>query len=312
MTLRSTLTSQDTSPAARTEAGPMPDSFRRLGRGLNALAWVSPALAGQVLTRLWFTPLHGEPGQRTRAFWASADRRQPLYLDPNGLDLHLWGNPKAPLILGVHGWRGSGSQFREWVTPLVNAGYQVCLFDLPGHGLNKSRRTHVYEFARVLLTIQTQLGQPAAVIAHSLGAQSVIQAMAQGFQPGQLALVAPGLDVNALFESFNGALGLNNRTRAAFERSLTTETRALSRRYLNEDTSIWQRISLDFAAPFLTLPGVLVMDADDREVPIADLHRAAAAWPAAESIQTRGLGHSGALKDAAVIRQLVSYFQRQL
>lgn len=312
MTLFSALSSQQTRAPVAAQTGLMPASFKRLGRALNALSWLSPNLAAQALTRLWFTPVHGEPGVRTRSFWNSADRRQTLYLDPAGLDLHLWGQPNAPLILGVHGWRGSGSQFRELVAPLVEAGYQVCLFDLPGHGLNKSRHTHVYEFAQTLVLIQAQLGQPAAVMAHSLGAQSVIQAMALGLQPGQLALIAPGLDVQALFARFHGALGLNERSRDAFVRHLTAHSRELSRRFLDEDTSIWQRISLDFAEPFLQLPGILVVDEDDPEVPRGDFQRTAAAWPAAESIQTRGLGHSGALKDAAVIQQLVNYFQRQL
>ena len=312
MTLFTALSSQDTRSTVTAQAGLMPASFKRLGSALNALSWVAPKLAAQALTRLWFTPVHADPGVRTRAFWDSADRRQALYLDPIGLDLHLWGAPDAPLILGVHGWRGSGSQFRDLVPPLVEAGYQVCLFDLPGHGLHKSRHTHVYEFAQALVMMQTQLGQPAVVMAHSLGAQSVIQAMALGLQPGQLALVAPGLDVQALFDRFHGALGLNERSRDAFKRQLTAHSRMLSRRFLNEDTSIWQRLSLDFAEPFLQLPGILVVDEDDLEVPVGDFQRAAAAWPAAESIQTRGLGHTGALRDAAVIQQLVNYFQRQL
>lgn len=313
MTLRTAFSSQTAAaPDRRDNTGPMPASFRHLGRALNALGWVAPSLAGRLLTRLWFTPLHGEPGARTQAFWASADRRQTLYLNPQALDLHCWGAPDAPMILGVHGWRGSGSQFRQLVTPLVNAGYQVCLFDLPGHGLNPSRRTHIYEFAQVLLTLQSQLGRPAAVLAHSLGAQTVIQAMAQGFQTGQLALVAPGLEVRGLVNRFQQALGLNTRNRMAFERQLTAHTQSLSRRFLNTESTIWERINLDFAAAYLQLPGVLVLDEDDEEIPTADLQRTAAAWPQAESILTRGLGHSGALKDAAVIRQLADYFARQL
>jgi len=261
-----------------TPAGPMPQQFRNLGRVFNGLSPLLPTLSARLLTRLWFTPIHGQPGTRTRHFWNSADRRITLYINPEGIDLHCWGDPNAPLIVGVHGWRGSGSQFREMVAPLVEAGYQVCLFDLPGHGLNRSRMTDLFESARALMAVQDQLGQPAGVIAHSIGAQTVIQAMALGFDPAHLVLVAPGLEVRGLVDRFGETLGLTASTQAAFEQQ----------------------------------PGLLMFDSDDEEVAAVDLQRTLKAWPQAESLQTDGLGHSGPLKDAAVIQQLAHYFQRQL
>lgn len=293
-------------------AGPMPQQFRNLGRVFNALSRLLPTLSARVLTRLWFTPIHGQPGKRTRNFWDSADRRLVLYIDPEGIDLHCWGDPNAPLILGVHGWRGSGSQFREMVAPLVDAGYQVCLFDLPGHGLNRSRMTNLFEFAQVLMAVQDQLGQPAGVIAHSIGAQTVIQAMALGFDPAHLVLVAPGLEVRGLVDRFSETLGLTAATQAAFEHQLTLYSLDIAQRFLSVKVPIWQRVTLDFAQPFLDRPGLLMFDSDDEEVAAVDLQRTAKAWPQAESLQTDGLGHSGALKDAAVIQQLAHYFQRQL
>lgn len=310
MTLRPAFT--DTSVAAANRAGPMPKRYRAFGRALNGLALLSPTLAGRILTRLWFTPVHGRPGSRTQAFWASAHRRLPLCIGPDGIDLYCWGDPQAPLILGVHGWRGSGSQFRQLVTPLVDAGYQVCLFDLPGHGQNPSRSTHLYEFAQVLVAIQQQLGRPAGVIAHSLGAQAVVQAMAQGLAPTHLALIAPGLEVRGLVDRFSEALGLTASVQAAFERQLTDYSLLIAEAHLGVAVTIWDRVSLDFARHYLNGPGLVVIDRDDEEVAAADLERTLVAWPQAQPVRTRGLGHSGPLRDAEVRRQLTQYFQRLL
>lgn len=193
--LNSTALKPDSAKAASRQPGPVPLTYRALATGLNALGMVSPGLSARILQSLWFRPLHAKPSLRAQAFWQSAERRQAVTSRHCMLDIHYWGDPKAPLVLGVHGWRGSGVQFRHLVAPLVEAGYQVALFDLPAHGPHKTRFTHVFEFSQALLDIQKWIGQPAAVMAHSIGCQVVIQAMAQGFQTQSFVCFAPGINM---------------------------------------------------------------------------------------------------------------------
>ncbi|GGX40116.1 alpha/beta hydrolase family protein [Saccharospirillum salsuginis] len=316
MTLHRTATNDQLStrsPETGTrQSRPMPKRYRALGSALNVLGWVSPVSAGRVLNRMWFTPVHGRPGERTRAFWNSADRRIPMHIGPEGLDLHCWGPPTAPVILGVHGWRGSGSQFRQLVGPLVEAGYQVCLFDLPGHGLNPSRSTHLYEFVQVLLAIQDQLGRPAGVIAHSIGCQTVVQALEQGLQPGYLALVSPGLNIEAMVDRFSGFIGLSDRVKRAFKHELTAYSIEIAETWLGEPVAIWDRLNHDFARQVLTPNGLLVADREDEEVDWADFELTAGYWTGAETHFTRGLGHYRVLKDDGVVEKIARFFGERL
>lgn len=301
-----------TTPSQHTEPGFVPASYRALAAGLNLIGRVSPDLSARILQALWFRPVHGRPGKRTRTFWQGADRRHLLITGVDGIDLHFWGKPDAPLILGVHGWRGTGAQFRHLVPGLVQAGYQVCLFDMPAHGMNRTRFTHVFEFMQVLLSIQAHLGRPAGVIAHSLGCQAVVQAISQGFQPGHLVFIAPGLNMDAMMERFSQSLGLSSAVRRRFKTRLGARSIALSEAWVGTQETLYQRLSHQVARQHLDHPGLLVADDQDEEILWQDFNSITEYWPQAETTFSSGLGHYRILKDETVLHSVAAYFRRQL
>lgn len=292
------------------EPGRVPASYRALAAGLNLIGQVSPDLSARLLQALWFRPVHGRPGKRTQAFWQSADRRHPLITDTDGVDLHFWGERDAPMILGVHGWRGTGAQFRYLVPGLVEAGYQVCLFDMPAHGMNRTRFTHVFEFMQVLLSIQAELGQPAGVIAHSLGCQAVIQAVSKGFNPGHLAFIAPGFNMDAMLDRFSQSLGLSATVHQRFKARLGVQSMAISEAWVGTRETLYQRLSHRVVRQHLNHPGLLVADDQDEEILWHDFAAIADYWPQAETSFSSGLGHYRILKDETVLRRVADYFGR--
>ncbi|WP_167856129.1 alpha/beta fold hydrolase [Natronospirillum operosum] len=294
------------SPAqARGSASPISPVLRLLAGSLNTLARISPNTGAAMLQQLWFRPLHGKPSARSRAFWRSAERECTVNSTREDIRVHLWGQPDAPLVLGVHGWRGSGVQFRHLVQPLVAQGYQVGLFDLPAHGMHPARATHVLEFAQVLVNIQAALGQPAAVVAHSFGCQSVVQAMAMGFSPQYPVFVAPALDMTVMMQRFGAALGLISPLQTRFEARVDRTVRAIAKQWTGQPMSLTELLSHDFVRRHLNDPGLLIADRDDDEIPWSEIERVASYWHQADTCFTRGLGHYNVLKDTGVVETLV-------
>lgn len=319
MTTRPALTDTQNPGPARTAAsdphrkpGRVPAGFRAMATTLNLIGRVSPNLAGRMLQVLWFRPFHGQPGERTRAFWQSAHRRTVLLTGQGGVDLHFWGDPGAPMIVGVHGWRGTGAQFRHLVPGLVGAGYQICLFDMPAHGMNRTRFTHVYEFMEVLLAIQNKAGRPAGVIAHSLGCQAVIQAIAKGFRPGHLAFIAPGINMDAMVNRFSQSLGLSSAVHQRFRAHLAARSVRLSENWIGTRDTLFERLSHDVARQYLDHPGLLVADDQDEEIIWQDFKAVTEYWPGATTHFSSGLGHYRILKDEAVLGSVETYFRGQL
>ncbi|WP_028671793.1 alpha/beta fold hydrolase [Saccharospirillum impatiens] len=299
-------------PVANRTARAIPASFHALVTTVNLIGRFAPGLSARFLQSLWFRPFHARPGTRTQAFWRSAHRRTQMHSGQATIDLHFWGDPGAPLLLGVHGWRGSGVQFRHFVEPLTAAGYQVCLFDMPAHGMNPTRFTHVYEFMQVLLTIQEEVGRPAGVIAHSIGCQAVVQALARGFQPGYLGFISPGLNMEAMVDRFGQTLGLSENVHRSLKARLAKKSIGISKAWIGTRDTLFQTLSHDVARQHLTLPGLLIADDQDEEIDWQDIKTATDYWPLAGQRFSSGLGHYRILKDEAVIADLTAYFKALL
>ncbi|PTY35968.1 hypothetical protein BGP77_01185 [Saccharospirillum sp. MSK14-1] len=289
---------------------PVPRLYQSMRTALNGLGWLAPGLTGRILNRLWFTPYHGKPSPKAQAFWRSADRHHDLTMPWGRQRLYAWGDASAPLLIAVHGWLGSGSQFRHWVPALVESGYHVVVMDMPGHGYNKTRQTDLYEFARVLRATTELLGNPQGVMAHSIGSQAVIQALALGMTTEQMVLLAPGLNIQAVVDHFCTMMSISPRVRTAFEARLHNYSIDLAERHLGEPISIWERLGHDFARDYLRYPGLMITDQDDLEIPQSDFAMIHKNWPQAERITTTGLGHYRILKDATVGERVIDFFRQ--
>ena len=68
-------------------------------------------------------------------------------------------------------------------------------------------------------------------------------------------------------------------------------------------------MSVTAAAPSVRIPVLVVHDEDDNVAPIIQGAALAAAIPGAVLWRTRGLGHSGALRDPASIRRVVEFLR---
>ncbi|WP_183407043.1 alpha/beta fold hydrolase [Nocardioides marmorisolisilvae] len=277
---------------------------------------VAPGYAGRVANDLWFTapPRMGD-------LPVPAGGRSFSVLSQGATVVgQVWGEgfrqaqpaqaaqpttARAPkTVYLMHGWGGRGAQFGALVEPLVEAGYQVVMFDAPSHGdsgiveRTGERRTHGIEFARALDAVFDEFGPAEAVIAHSLGTISTYLDLRFGWLgTNRLVFIAPMTDAMSLFDGFQAALGFGPRTRAAMEAAtrdftglpVTEFDATLQSRYLDEP-----------------LPTFVVHDRDDRQTPYADA-KAFASAVGAEFMGTEGLGHRKVLRDPEVIKRVVEF-----
>ncbi len=76
-------------------------------------------------------------------------------------------------------------------------------------------------------------------------------------------------------------------------------------------TDVWNALSADHDPGAVTVPILLVHDADDRTVPLSEAQRTKAAYgDRAELMVTSGLGHSRVLGDEDVVRRIVTLSAR--
>lgn len=257
---------------------------------------VAPGVAGRVANDLWFAapprmadlpvPVGGE------AFEVEAQGHV--------VRGHAWG--EGPVVYLVHGWGGRGSQFGAMVSPLVDAGYRVVMFDGPSHGSSDHgpagpRRTNGVELARALDEVFCRFGPAEAVIAHSMGTVSTYLALRFGWLgASRLVFIAPMVEALSLFDLFQASLGFGPRTRRAFDREVD--------RFVGIPvTGFDARVQ---AAELEPLPTLVVTDRGDRQTPYDDVVDFASRI-GAPLVTTEGLGHRKILRDPRVVETVVGF-----
>jgi pimeloyl-ACP methyl ester carboxylesterase len=272
----------------------MPIGFWLLRTAIRALGLVSPALAGSWVYRLWFQTLRFPEPQQEQEWRRTAE---PLAIKHRGqaLAVDAWG--AGPTILMVHGWNGRGAQLGAFAPALVRAGYRVVSFDTPAHGRSPGRATNLLEISEAIRSVAQGCGPLHAVIGHSFGVASAIHAVQQGLKVNRFVALSPPRNMRWIVQSYFTAMGISTPVQAVFNRKFEARFGA----------DLWQRFSPEILARQLDVPGLVIHDENDRDVPWQEGAALANAWPGAQFVRTSGLGHRRILRDPDVIARVTAF-----
>lgn len=226
---------------------------------------------------------------------ALADAADPP-LHHDGLKLARWTLGTGPRVVLVHGWNGRGSQLLGFAAPLVQAGFSVTLFDLPGHGNSTGQSASVVHAGRALRALAQDIGEAHAVIAHSMGSAAALWAFSHGMTVQRSVHLAGPSSLTPVVRGLAAAQGLGPADTAAFAGWVEG---FIGMPLANVDI---ERLRLG-----LRHPGLILHDAEDRTVPIAASQALHAAWPGSRFDRLAGLGHRRLLQDTDVIARSVAF-----
>lgn len=272
----------------------MPIGLWLVRTAIRALALLSPKLAGRWVYRLWFQPQRFPEPKQEQAWRASAT---PVAIAHRGkpLAVESWG--AGPTVLLVHGWNGRGAQLGAFAPALVKAGFRVVTFDTPAHGRSPGRATNLPEISEAIQEVAQACGPVHAVIGHSFGVACTLFAVQQGLQLNRIAAISPPHNVRGLTQKFFTALDIGTPVQEIFNRKFEK----------NFGADLWERFSPEVLARQLSVPGLIIHDQDDYDVPLAEGEAVAQAWPGAQFVCTKGLGHRRILRDPEVIARVTAF-----
>jgi pimeloyl-ACP methyl ester carboxylesterase len=266
-------------------------------RTFAVLSRVSPSLAAILAERIFFTPPKPRRSRGLEALRAA----EPMALAVDGRPVAAWRWGRGPAVALLHGWGGRAAQLVPFVEPLLSRGLAVVALDAPGHGASGRGRSSAPQFARALRAAADAAGGLHGVVAHSLGAAATALALRDGLRAERVVLLAAAAEPPLWVERFAERLGL--------PRDVVDEMRRRSERRIGIP---WRELSVPTLAPSFEAPLLLVHDRDDRDVAVDDAKAIVAAWPRATLMETSGLGHSGVLRDSAVIERVSAFLAEGL
>jgi len=281
-------------------------ALRAMRRGLGVLSRVSPEGAAVVAERVFLTPQRHARPVAEQAVLARA-RRLTLPTRYGELAAWEWG-PEEPVrfasspvfdmprVLLVHGWAGRGAQLGALVEPLTALGFRVLAFDAPAHGDSPGERSSLFHFAEAVACAAEAFGPFHAIVTHSMGGPATLWASRLGPLAARLVLIAPPIDLRDFTRTMARTLGLPEDVRSRVDRRLGV------RFGVPIEEARVERLASEMSGPLL-----VVHDEHDEDVPIACGEAIARAWPGAELVRTRGLGHRRILRDEETLRTVVGF-----
>jgi pimeloyl-ACP methyl ester carboxylesterase len=285
----------------RTVPGVTPRLRIRLQRLFGAATRLSPRLAARLALELFVLPPR-RPMDAVDVPIVARATRPGLLLGRNRVHVLEWrpqdAPADAPAVLLLHGWGSHAARFGDFVDPLLERGFRVIGIDAPAHGESAGRRSDLGQFRAALSAALGQFAPVECIVAHSLGACAAVWQMADDPHPDVRSLVVIGMprDVGYVMESFELVLGLRPEVRAALRRAFTARFGAAP-----------ESFSAQALAERLHVPTLVVHDEDDDVAPLEHARNFAAALGRGRLRATRGLNHSGPLRDAASIAEVVRF-----
>ncbi|HYO52969.1 alpha/beta hydrolase [Archangium sp.] len=271
--------------------------LRTMFRGMNRMA---PAAGALLAERLFLTPRIRPLGNEARQLMSEGERfRVPM----RGFQLAGWSWGQGPTVLMVHGWTGRATSMAPLIRPLVDAGYRVMAYDGPAHGESTGRRAQLTLWADAILAVAKHVGEPYAVIAHSMGCAGTTLALGAGLGARRAVYLAPLGNIIEMSERFAGMLAISPKVIERMRANMCERYRESWVRYGGD----WPSLLGPSIAPRLRTPLLVLHDAEDREVDWRQADALVRAWPGAELVTTRGLGHTRICASPEVVERVLSF-----
>ncbi|HEV7607848.1 MAG TPA: alpha/beta fold hydrolase [Steroidobacteraceae bacterium] len=282
----------------RVVPGVSPALQRRLRRLFAFLQWLSIPLAGRLAFRMFLTPPRRELEAGDAPVVAQA-RKLSLRAGAHEFNVWQWGDVE-PWVVLLHGWGSHAARFGNFIAPLRAAGFSVIGIDAPAHGASPGRLSDLPRFRDSLAEVLRARAPVHAVIGHSLGGGAVLTVLAEtvDHHPKRICLFGVPSDMDYILGSFARMLGLKGAARKNLRQRFTAH-------FGRPATAI----SSTAAASSVRIPVLVIHDEEDNVAPFAQGEALASAIPQATFWRTRGMGHSGALRDAATIERVVRFLR---
>ena len=272
-------------------------AWRRLS--LRIASALAPRAAVDQAARLFMTPPRF-PHTAREVELLSTGTRYSVASRYGEIAAWRFGNVHRPVVMLVHGWGGRGAQLRAFVPALLDAGYQVVLFDHVGHGHSAGEEATLVHFIADLDAVardaKSRGATLASLVGHSLGAAAVGAWLNQTRSELRAVLVAPPTSVERYSGYFARRLGISEPVR-----------RAMQERFEHTLGLRWSQFELPQAVACVRAQALVIHDAGDREVAQSSGLALARAWRGARFVGTRGLGHRLVLRDASVVGDVVDF-----
>jgi pimeloyl-ACP methyl ester carboxylesterase len=217
----------------------------------------------------------------------------------SGLAATAWG--EGPVVLLAHGWDSRRTHWTSFVPALTEAGFTALAIDAPAHGESPGEISHMPLYSRKIRETGLQFGKLHAVIGHSFGAGASAMALARGLEASRGVFIAGPTSITDLMARWCRARGISD---VAIPRFIELVAEAV------EESA--EFFDLTTEAARIEVPGLIVHDRNDDDIPLVDAENLAAAWRNSRLHVTERYGHKRILIARPVVQEVMRFLKEDL
>ena len=259
---------------------------------------VSKRLAAEKAFDLFCTPFM-KSRLRTPSIFEEAEK---LQFELNGLKVigFRWNGNKAHKALILHGFGSAAHKFHQYVSPLIEKGYEVLAFDAPAHGNSEGVRVNAAEYCEMIETVLKNYGPVKSFMAHSFGGIALSLAMEKTKHGADtnIAFIAPATETSSAVEgAFNMLQIKDDAVKREFDNIIFEKS---------GQRTEW--FSIKRAMQNITATVLWIHDEDDDITPFSDALKVKDEnFPNIRFIITKGLGHRKIYSDLAIKKEVINF-----
>lgn len=216
--------------------------------------------------------------------------------DAPELSVRVHCRGQGPAALLVHGWQSQAADLHRLSTLLVDAGFQVWMPDLPGHGHSDGEHLSMPLAASVLHAVQGLSGPFKLAVGHSYGAASLVHALAGGLDVQRVVVLAT--------PTHYGHFARRAATQAGMPPDMLDPWLAQLGASIGCHPDV---IDMKSQARQLHIPALVAHSRDDAIAPFERAQEVVSVWPGARWLPLEGLGHFRVLTDPGLLSELRSF-----
>lgn len=267
----------------------------------KVIAFLSTKWAVIYASKLFITPIkHKIPKREIEMDEKSIQQMITIPAIDRKVNVYQYGkSDTGKKVLLVHGWSGRGTQLCKIADELIKLGYVTVSFDAPAHGKSPGNSTIMVDFIASIIEIDKQFGPFEAVIGHSLGGMSVMNAIKQGLTTDKAVIIGSGDIVQDITDDFVAKLGLK-----------PIISKLLCDRFEQKYGGKMNDYSAYKAAETTLIPTLVIHDKNDPEVPVKAGINIRQHLKNGELMLTEKLGHRKILADHQVIEKIINFIKK--
>lgn len=254
---------------------------KSLGAYINILGYVAPKKASTLAYKFFSEPRRGRLKKDQLPDILKEAEAEMITHNEFIFQTYTWKGNDTKVLL-VHGWESNASRWETFIPYLKKAGATIIAIDAPAHGLSSGHEFTMPRYAE-FLDIVVQKVQPQYMVGHSIGGATSL--FYQSHYPNnfiqKMVILGAPCDLNTLLKNYAGILSLNLNVAQLLQKHFFEHFRIKTHEF-----------SGSIFASKINVKGLLAHDVKDEVVSYKEGQKIADAWPDAEFITTKGLGHS--------------------